>query len=768
MRVERAQVPFVGRQHELAELRELIFDRGVRVITLVGPGGVGKSRLTRELATQVDAKFTSEARVVDLALATCPEAVYEAFAETLGLPSPLVGKEFMPRDMNVRHGLTIIDNAEQVAVSVAKLLRLLLPCCPGLQFLVTSREPLHLYSEQIFPVRPLPVAYRANLSTTELAKVPSIRLFLERARQVQPGYRLTAEDAQYLREICLLLDGLPLAIELAASRMKLFRPRALLTRLRDSLDVLEHGLADKPSRQRSLCAAIAWSFNLLTREQIDMLCSISIFAGGFDLPAVQAVTGATPRIAERVTELLVDKSVISIADHQADGEPRFEMLRTMRTYTRDRLHTSGRAEVVASRHAEHFLERARAAGKRLNGPDQATLLKSLARDHDNFYLAFRHLVERGEIATAVRLIADLHRYIIASGHVSEAHRWLQNILGGGARSVPGAESWLMFGTLCASIRQDARAKTHLGTALARFREAGNSQGGAQALSMLGHLALIQGDLDQAEKLWVESQQLLDEVDTLASYPSARGGMALLALLRGDLSRAEELCAEQMKVCAEQGDTTFTAICSIRTGLVRAARRDFAAAASLYGAGIRQFESLKHLPGLAFGIEALVLLESTQDGPARYLRAARLLGAAESIRSAACCVFPTCGPGLMEQARTSLRQLLGGETFERERQAGRALSLSDAVAEALSADHVPVPERDSMPMNENLTAREREVAELVAQGRTNRQVAAELAISEWTAINHLRHVMRKLDCRSRIEVAQWVLGSGNRLTKTRRE
>ncbi|GAA1340664.1 LuxR family transcriptional regulator [Actinocatenispora thailandica] len=741
----------------MAELARLAGADGPRVISLVGPAGVGKSRLAREFLQRWRPNGQPAPRRGG---EPCPDPGAD---DLLWLLHTVGAAELSDQHVLVRRGLVLLDDAEQQRDAVLTLVRSLLPVCPQLRFVIASRERLHLYGEQVFPVGPLPVGTPDDSDPDALAAVPAIELFVDRARSVRPGYRPTADDYRALAEICRLLDGLPLAIELAAARTTLFRPKALLRRLADGLAVLEPQDTEGPAPQRSLRSAIGASVERLSRAQHDLLDSVSVCSGGFDLAAVQALAGAEPAAAERTMETLIDRSLVEVATHRPDGEPRFRMLRTTRLYAADRLRRTGRAEQLADRHAGYFVERARALAPDLSGPRQAAALGALSVEHENLRHACRHLVDTGRAAAVLSLILDVSRYVVASGQVAATHGWLGRHLAGADPASADVSGWLLYGGLCACLRQDRRARSLLVEVAARCRRTGDTRREALALGLLGQVALVRRQYDEAAQRWAQSRARGARVGMAGMLVA--DGMATLALLRGDLTTAARLCARH--AASSAGDTLVEAVLAVRAGAVAGAAGDQSAARSRIESGLQLFHQLHHLPGVAFALESLVIVAARSRDPRQRANAVRLVGAAEAIRSAAGSAYPGCPPGMLDQALVRLQDAVGEPAFRRGRQEGHVASVSEAVAMAMGGTEAPAPvtPRSATPETP-LTARELQVARLVAAGHTNRQVAVDLDISEWTAINHLRHVMRKLDCRSRVGVAQWILNAELPLSRER--
>jgi predicted ATPase/class 3 adenylate cyclase len=415
---------FVGRTREVAGARRLL--AGTRLLTLTGPGGTGKTRLSLQLAAEAASDFTDGVCFVPLDSIDDAEMVAAAIVSALGLREA-VNKPPLGRlidHLRDRCLLLVLDNFEQVLPAralVAELLR----ACPDLRVVITSRAPIHVYGEREFEVPPLGLPDAASADAATLARSESVALFVDRARAVKPDFGLTAANAALVGQICARLDGLPLAIELAAARIKLLPPQALLERLGKRLDLLAAGSRDLPARQQTLRGAIAWSHDLLDPENRKLLARFSVFVEGADLEAAEAVCGPDIDVLSGLEDL-VDQSLVQQRD--VDGEPRFAMLFTIREFALEKLAESGEADDISGRHADFFLGLAEACAPGLTGSDQKRLHDRLDRENGNLRAALSWSIERGRTEASLRMGSAMWRFWQMRGLLNEGSSWLDRIL----------------------------------------------------------------------------------------------------------------------------------------------------------------------------------------------------------------------------------------------------------------------------------------------------------------------------------------------------
>src|SRR5918994_5071563 len=567
--------PLVGREREFGEARDLLCGEGVRLLTLTGPGGIGKTRLGLQVAADLLDEFEDGVFFVSLATLTDPALAASAIAEPLGVAEagdqPL--EEGLKDYLRGKELLLLLDNFEQV-LGAAPLVGDLLSACPKLKVLATSRSVLRVYGEQEYPVPPLELPRPGRLPPIDrLSQYEAVRLFIERAKAAKPDFSVTDENAPAVAEICARLDGLPLAIELAAARIKLLTPAAMLERLGSRMKLLGGGSRDLPERQRTLRGTIEWSHALLEESDQVLFARLAVFSGGRTLEAIEAVCdakGGLPVDALEGVSSLLDKSLLR-QEEGPEGEPRFVMLETIHEYARERLQESGEAEEVGRAHTRYFLSLAEEAAPELTGSEQVEWMERLEAEHDNLRAALSRSLEAGDTESALRIGGALWRFWNVRGHFSEGRRWLAAGLSGGEATPVGVRARALLGLGYLALRQGdyARAVEDLQASLALYREAGDRRGEAYALCFLGWIALDRSDLERAEGLLEESLALSRAAGTARDVSVALNALAMLKVYRGDYTRATAMQEESLSLAREAGDVQIIAILAYNIGFAAA-------------------------------------------------------------------------------------------------------------------------------------------------------------------------------------------------------
>jgi non-specific serine/threonine protein kinase len=803
----------------VADARQWLLRAYVRLLTFTGPAGVGKTRLALEVAAQLQGEFEDGAFFVDLSTLTDPGLVLPTIAQALGVRDA-PGRTLFDRVASMlreRRLLLVLDNFEHVIEAAPRVVELL-AACPGLKLLITSREVLRVSWEQDFPVTPLGLPLPGRLPPPEaLAQVPAVEFFLARARAVSPGFTLTSENAAAVAGICTQLDGLPLAIELAAARVKVLSPAAILERLQSRRQVLAMGLRDLPVRQQTLQAAIDWSHELLLVDERALLRRLSVFAGGFTLEAAEAVASGTEvgegHLLNRLTRLL-DKSLILRDGHEPRS--RYRLLETVRQYAEQRLRESGEMDGVRSRHLEWCLNLAERAEPELQGRDQPVWLDLLEQEHDNFRAALGWSLETDAVDGALRLAGALWGFWYVRGYWTEGRRWLENVMGAptGASGALRAKAANALGVLLWAQGEYDGTAERCEEAAGLCRATDDSAGLAFSLNLLGLVMRHRGDHGRAAEMLEESLTLRRALGDTWGVASSLSSLGILASHGGDYGRATRLLEESLALRRQLGDRGGIAECFYFLGIVRFHERDHRRAAAHFEQCLRLFRelgdrsgiassllnlgmvaqylghsdratrqyseslSLRHALGDRLGVaECFERLAELAHAQGQHKRAARLAGAVDVLRdrSGQPGVPSPSGEPTAEQAvhvaehvQEAGRQPAAGAARRAEaglaaaRTEGRAMSLEQAVQYALAVEPSAAPASGkslSEPAGSPLTRREAEIAALVARGLTNRQIAQTFVITEGTAANHVQHILNKLGFDSRAQIAAWAAERG---------
>jgi predicted ATPase/class 3 adenylate cyclase len=680
--------PLVGRDGDVERLGVTLRRPAVRLVTLTGTGGVGKTRLALAAAASLGEAFQHGVYFIPLAAVRDAEVMWKALADGLDVSGAGAAADMVAAHLSNRQALLVLDNLEQLD-GAAGIVATLLLAAPGLVILATSRRPLHLQGEYEQPVLPLEVPREVGVE--DVAACGAARLFAQQAAMVRPGFALTEDNAADVAAICRRLDGLPLAIELAASRVKILAPGALLARLGQSLS-LDTRDVGRPSRQQALRDTIAWSYDLLTSGLQEDLRRAGVFAGGCDLDAFAAVAladhdrGAELDPLHQVAELL-DVSLVTVTEG-ADGEPRVSMLETIREYALERLERSGDLDMIRRRHAEYYASFAERVNGQLRGPGHLASLYRLEAEHDNLRAALSWSLDtraedrandRERAVTGLRLVQALAQFWYEHGHASEGRRWLQRAIELASDSDAGeplaqVAHWL--GALMQQQGQNDMAVTFFERSLAIWRHVDDQDKVARELNSLGITHSHLGHPDAARSLLEDSIDIARKIGGGVRLASALTSLGHVESVAGNVGRATEVQQEALALDRALGDMLGVAIdqqalavTSLRAG--RAREADHLLSATIdYVVSSGDTEFLANTLELSAAVAAHL-----QAG----LRAARLAGAAEGVRQRMGMPIPARDAAMLERFLAPARATIARDMWDAAVTAGRALTQQQAAA-----------------------------------------------------------------------------------------
>jgi predicted ATPase len=608
----------IGRERELEELQRLLAGP-TRLLTLTGSGGTGKTRLALRLAELAAARFPGGTIFVPLAAISDPALVAPAIAQAIGVAASAERSavDGIVADLRGAPALLVVDNFEQV-VGAAQVLGELLAACPELTLVVTSREILHLYGEHAFPVSPLPPPDPALLRRPEsLAENPAVALFVERAQAARAGFRLTAENARAVAELCAGLDGLPLALELAAAHARMLPPDAMVARLEHRLGLLAGGARDLPARQKTLRRTIDWSHDLLSEPEKVAFRRLAVFAGGFTLEAAHAVVDPFEDLGAPVEEViagLADKSLVQPRD-AAGAEPRFTMLETLREYAQERLVESGDRARTHRSHAAYFLVLAEEGGAALASSDDAAWLDRFEREHDDFRVALAWLTRAGEAEWGLRLALALFHFWERGAHLAEGRRRLEALLElESTRAVPALRARALFavGVLAVTQRDFVRGELLHLESLEIYRELGDLRGVVVSLVALANQHVAAGDPEGASRFLEQSLGVWRQLGDDAGFARSLSNLAFVARTQLRLEESRSLYRRAAALFEALGDRRSRAWAVDHEGDVARDQADLGAAEALYGEALAAFRELGDGWGIGSSLADLGRIARARD------------------------------------------------------------------------------------------------------------------------------------------------------------
>jgi non-specific serine/threonine protein kinase len=798
---------FVGRDREIAEVGRLLAT--TRLLTLTGAGGVGKTRLAHEVAVGVLDDYPDGVWLVELAALADPALVPRAAAAVMGVrEEPDRPQAATLADaLASRRLLLVLDNCEHLIEACAALAHALLRACPGLRILATSRQALGIDGETTFRVPSLSLAAPAGAQrasgrgeaearqpgagtppapdvTEPPAQSEAVRLFVERALAAQPTFALTDRNAPAVAEICRRLDGIPLAIELAAARVAVLSPEQIETRLGDRFRLLTGGSRMALPRYRTLEALVDWSHDLLSDPQRVLLRRLAVFAGGWTLEAAEGVasgelpvasedgslaTGSSPLATPDVLELLaglVDQSLV-LAEER-DAEVRYRSLETLREYAAERLRDAGEEAALRGRHRDWFLAFAERAEPELRGPHAVEWLDRLDRERENLWAALGWCIEREEAGPGLRLAGALTRLWLVRGPYRETRATVADLLALPAAREPtapmrAARAKALNAAGRLAMRQDDpdAADLYHREALAISRQLGDRRRLAIALFEVGHVARVRRDYPAAQGLHEESRREFEALGDDYWLAEARHELGVAAFFQGDLATAREHYEASLALYRGLADEVGIVSALNDLGEVALLRGELEAARSLEVESLEMARRIDDKERVAMALAALAGVAAAEGRPARALR---LAAAADALNEATGQRNSPAWRAMVERWLEPARRALSAEACAAARAEGRAMLLDEAVEYALVAD-APAAAGPAQQVTQSsraaggLTPREEEVAALIARGLSNRQIAEELVIAEGTAANHVKHILTKLGLDSRLQIAAWAIDLG---------
>jgi predicted ATPase/DNA-binding CsgD family transcriptional regulator len=750
---------FIGRRRELAEIRRKL--AAGRLLTLVGPGGVGKTRLAIRAASELGRGFSGGGWLVELAEVRDPALVSNAVAAALDLRDQTATQPLalVLDHLRERQVLLVLDNCEHVLEAAGELTSEVIKAAPGVRVIATSREPLSVSGEHVIPVPPLELpSSTAEEPLAQLHQNEAVALFVERAAAASGAFELTASNRVAVADLCRRLDGLPLAIELAAVRLRVLTVEQILERLADRFALLTGGDRAALPRHQTLRTTIDWSHDLLPAEERILLRRLCVFAGRFTLEDVESVCGPDQPDGGQVLDLmssLVDKSLVSKEDVR--GRACYRLHETMHEYAAMRLREAGEQDAIGQRCSEYFRQRCLQALPdarfRLDG-----WLEWVELEIDNIRAVLRHMLARGEHAAAIDLAVGVGWYWITRA-TTEGVRWLDEALAGDPITLAGAEAlpWAYFlrGFLAVLQYEPATARPNLVRAVAIASERGDRDALVQSLCMSSIAASMTGDRASAMEFLDEAEASMDGVTDASAPVAILQAKVMAGFFEGDADAVRAAAEEGVRQSRELSDLYALEMMSMNLGYADVLSGD------LIESRRRFVESLQIARKIDDRVAQYALLYAlgflaAASGQAR--QAAQLLGGGDTIRTGAGAAVIGFMSPLIEQARDSATAVLGEGRFNAEFESGRRLARAAAIELALGEASEPAEQAADGAGRGPLGKREAEVARLVAEGMSNKEIGARLFISERTVDSHVRSILNKLGFNSRAQIAAWMVGS----------
>jgi predicted ATPase/DNA-binding CsgD family transcriptional regulator len=748
---------FIGRRQELAEVRQKL--AAARLVSLVGPGGVGKTRLAVRGGTDLMRRFRDGAWLVELAEVRDPALVTNATLAALDLrdqaatePRTLLLSYLRDKEL-----LLVVDNCEHLLDAAALLVSDVLEAAPGVRVIATSREPLSVPGEHVLPIPPLELPRpEADESLDQLRQNESVALFTERASAASGAFELTAVNREAVVGLCRRLDGLPLAIELAAVRTRVLSVEQILERLADRFSLLTGGSRAALPRHQTLRTTIEWSHDLLAADERTLLRRLCVFAGRFTLEDVEAVCAADDMPAAQVLDVLsslVDKSLVT--KEGAPGRACYRLHETMREFAGLKLRAAGEEDVLGERGTEHYVSTCRRSEED-SRHRLAEWLEWADLEIDNIRSVLRRCLVHEDASRGMELATSL-RWLWTTRATTEGVRWLEELLATGPGD-PGsrAKAEYLRGFLAVLLIDPTAALPALERAAAADREAGRGRPLSASLSMASIAANMAGDRASARRILEEARVVTEGLDDVPSTLALLQARSLDGFFNGDLEAARSASSAGERLSRQIGDLYTLKVWLLNLGTIALIGGEHAASKPLFAEALRIARQVDDRVQLSYLLDAFGCV-AAGTGQARL--GAQLLGAADAVRAGTGNrVMPYLAPQVAA-ARASARAALGASRFEAELAAGSRLSRDAAVRLALGEPGDGVDAASDRAGASLLAKREAEVARLVADGLSNKEIGARLFISEHTVDTHVRSILNKLGCSSRAQIAAWMASSG---------
>ena len=743
---------FVGRSRELKQLTRLITRE--RLVTLTGIGGAGKTRLAIHAAGRVRGTFPDGITYVSLADLQDSALLCQMVGSALGFRGSVRSwtPEALVEYLADSHRLLVFDNCEHMVGACAELIDVLLVACPLIHVLATSREPIAVAGENAFPILPLQVP-APDCPLEAFAQYDGVGLFVERAVSVLPTFELTESNHRAVAELCRILDGLPLALELAAVRLRALSLEQIVQLLSARPDLLDSGRRGGPARQRTLSASMSWSYDLCSAEEQLLWARISAFSGGVELVAAEGVCSDQALPSAEILPLvtsLVDKSIL--IREERDGRVRFRLLETVRQFGLSKL--GQQADEVMTwrrRHRDWYRDIVELAMSGWRAPGHADRLGLLRHDIAKLRAALEFCAEQpGESPAGLQMASSLYHYWLLTGLLGEGSYWIDRMLAAAPEPGPVRIRGLYVAASLAILRRDfGFAARMLEEALDMCETHDDGAGRGYVMQGQGLMALMQDDSEQASQLLAAAMQILDEVDDYAGWALTATLYGIVSMLRGESDRVAEAHAQCREKTVPYGEPWLWSSSLWSTGMDSWNRGDLPAAFELLRAALELKRPLRDHLGIAECLEGIAWVTATSG---KLQRAAVLLGAADTVWQGMGLSAETV-PGFHRHREESakLARRLGERPFHAAHRQGRQMTLDESTAFALDESTPSAGAGEAVKP----TKREREIAELVALGRSNQEIADELVLSRRTVEAHVQHLLAKLGFNSRSQVAAWV-------------